>query len=275
MTDRVALAVGLALLVLGAAMALPLAAATPANVVVNNHAPSVTSVDLPASVAPTSGSTTSVTVNSTIRDGNGYNDINSVTVTVYKPDNSTVHVAASAATQASGNGKDASYTYSFTMDYSDDPGTYYVKVAGADRGAATAVGWSSFTLQSLAAMSLDVGSISFGDGSEIAPGSDTDGAPATVTVTNQGNTQMDLQFSGTALSNATLGTSIGAGNVWYSRASDMSGATAFSGSAQTDTGFNLAKGAGQTKSAYISVHVPSGTRAGTYTGTLTLAAVAG
>jgi hypothetical protein len=257
---------------------LPLAGASPVNNNANvaNKVPTVYSNSMPASVSPTAGSTSNVWVEVVFEDGNGHNDISGATVTIYESDNSTVHVAAGSATKTGGSGKRATYNYTFAMDYDDAAGTYYVRAAGTDREGDVATAYISFDYGTLAALSIDVGSVTLNPGgdeaSELQPGEDSRSSPASATITNSGNTQLDLQFSGTDLDGPD-GASIPIANVLYSRSSDMSGETAFSGSAQTDAGFNLARSG--SKSAYFAVQVPEGIPAGSYTGTVTLAAIAG
>lgn len=249
------------------------ALAAPSQANVNNRSPTVVSMSVSGTVNPTSGTTTSVPVTVVFEDRNGHNDMNSVTMTVYKSDNTTVHVASAAATKTSGSGRQGTYSYTFTMAHHDDPGTYYVRATASDRAPASVVGYTSFTFTSLAAVSLSTSTITLGSGA-INPGASTNSTPATVTITNSGNIAIDLQHSVGALTNSTNSTTIAAANVFYSRNSTMSASTAMAGTAATDTGFTLAKGSGSTKNVYFSVFVPTGTRAGTYTATITLAAVA-
>lgn len=268
---RQALILGAVALLLAGPWAPALAAPSQANV--GNRIPTVVSMTVPANVSPTSGTTTSVTVTPVFDDRNGHNDFNGVTLTVYKADNITVHVASAAATKTGGSGRQATYSYAFAMNHYDDPGTYYVRATATDRASASVLGYTSFAFGSLAAVSLGGSTITLGSGA-VSPGASTNSTPATVTVTNSGNTAIDLQHTVSALTNSTNSTTIAIGNMFYSKSSDMSGSVAMAGSATTDTAFNLAKGSGSTKNVYISIVVPNGTRAGTYTGTITLAAVA-
>ncbi|MEA3166086.1 MAG: hypothetical protein QOJ26_955, partial [Thermoplasmata archaeon] len=90
---------------------------------------------------------------------------------------------------------------------------------------------------------------------------------------NYGNMQMDAQVSGTAL---TLGSdSIPVSAMAYSLASDLTGSAALSGSAATLSSFDLGSGSSSSKSIYFQLTPPTGLPAGTYTGTLTVAAISG
>lgn len=266
-----------------AGIALPIASATDITTQVGNVAPVVTSVTLPgSSINPTAGTTTSVATTIVITDLNGYNDIASVTLEVLKPDGSTTHIAASAATFSSGALTEGTYTKTFTMNFHDDPAlttsTYKVKVVATDVAGATGNNVASlavFNYAQLAALGLSPGTIDLGSSL------DTEGQGSTVTIAvqNQGNVQIDAQVSGTALTHATESATIPVGNVAYSTASDMSGSAALTGSAATLSTFDLAKGASSSKNTYWRVTVPDGATqwvpSGTYTGTITVAAVSG
>lgn len=262
------------LLLAAAAMALP-AQSVPTVAGVNNKAPSVATVTMASSVEPTAGTTTSVTVTVKVDDPNGHNDVSGVTVRIYQPDNSTVHVADGSGAKTQGVQKRATYEYTFTMGYSDDPGTYYVSVIATDVAGASDTAWRTFMYQSLAALSVSASSLTLNPGesagNEVQPGENTKGDPADVTITNAGNSAVDLEYSGTALSNGS-GDTIAASSVKLGLASDMATEYALGTSAATLTSFDLAKGGSRT--VYFDVYVPDGTPAGQYSSTITLAAVA-
>ncbi|HEV8358978.1 MAG TPA: hypothetical protein VGR28_00840 [Candidatus Thermoplasmatota archaeon] len=276
--QRRALAMAMAGLVGLAGALLPLAAGAPINNNANvaNKAPTLYSDAIPSSASPTSGTTTSMWVEVTFEDGNGHNDLDGATVTVYQSDNSTVEVPSGSATKTGGSGKRGTYNYSFDMDYDDAAGTYYVRATASDRASASATAYLSFTYGSLAALSLSVSSVTLNpagdENAELQPGEDSRSDPASVTISNAGNAPLDLQFSGTDLTGPG-GATIPVASILYSRSSDMSSETAFGATAQTDTGFNLATDG--SKSAYFAVTIPEGVPAGSYAGTITLAAVAG
>lgn len=225
-------------------------------------------------VNPTSGSTKSVTLKNTITDGNGHNDLASVNMTVYKSDNTTVHVALGSATKETGTSTSSTWARTFSMDYHDDPGTYYMKVEAKDRDGDTHTVWITFTYNTLVALTLSTSTVKLNAGggtAGVSPGTDTHSNATSVTVTNSGNAVMDLQLSGTNLTNSTNAFAIT--NVHYSWESGMGNETGLTTSATTNSTFNLAKGASSTKAVYFAVHVPSGIRPGIYTGTMTLTAV--
>src|SRR5882672_10023842 len=92
-------------------LAVPLGAAPDLSGGIVNVPPTLVSVTLgSSSLTPTAGTTTSFVTTIVVSDLNGYNDISSVLVTILKPDGSTVHAAAAAASFSSGSGVQATYT---------------------------------------------------------------------------------------------------------------------------------------------------------------------
>lgn len=257
---------------------------------VNQQAPTVAAPNGPDEdgstpgnqVVPSAGGQKGVTLTITVSDSNGHNDIDTVTVTVYEPDNSTVEVGQGSASKTSGNGAQATYEYTFNMDYWDDPATgsstYSVKAVATDRDGLSDTGWYEFNYEELAALSMDTSMVYLNpdgsSGTAVSPGGSTHSNPSSVTISNDGNVQIDLQYSGTDLTNATNGESIGVSNVHWDTNSSFPWENSFSTSTQTNTTFDLAKGSSSTKTVYLNIHVPNVPEA-EYTGTLTMAAVKG
>ena len=253
---------------------------------VANLAPTITSVTLGSSaLTPTAGSTTALTVTVVAADANGYNDIASVTVSILKPDGTTVHTSG-AASLTSGSGTSATYTRSLNMNYYDPAATliasgYQVKVVVADAGTPSLTvenipTLSKFTFAELAALNAPA---SVSTGSNIQPGASS--SVATASIANYGNVRIDMEASGTAPSNpaTTPATTIPVSSIAYSLNSDMSSSSTLSGSAATITSFDLAAGSGSARSTYWQMTIPSGSSqyvpAGTYTSVVTITAVVG
>lgn len=251
-----------------------------------NLAPSITSVTLGSTaLTPTAGSTTALTVTVIAADGNGYNDIATVTVSILKPDGTTVHTSGTATLQ-SGSGTSATYTRSLNMNYYDPAATliatgYQVKVVVADAGSPSlnvenVPTLYKFTYAELAALNAPS---TISTGSNIQPGAAS--SIATASITNYGNVRIDMRVSGTAPSNpaTTPATTIPVGSIAYSLNADMSSSSALAGSATTLTAFDLAAGSGSAKNSYWQMTLPSASSqyvpAGTYTSTLTITAIAG
>lgn len=227
-------------------------------------------------VNPSAGSSKTVQVTVTVDDDNGHNDVSKVEVTIYEPDNSTVEVSTGTASKQTGNGKRGTYKYSFNMDYFDEPGTYYVEAVVTDRDGQTETAWAEFEWTELAAVSLNVSTVDLdsGTGGSVDPDSDTHANPSVIEISNDGNVQVDLQYSGTDLTSATVSDEIAVTNVHWSTNSSLTPENSLSTSTQTNTTFDLAPGDGASKSVYVAVHIPN-VRSATYTGTLTFTAVKG
>lgn len=251
-----------------------------------NLAPTITSVTLGSSaLSPTAGTTTALLVTVVAADLNGYNDIATVTVSILKPDGTTVHTSGAASLQ-SGSGTSATFTRSLNMNYYDAAAIliatgYQVKVVVADAGTpALSVEniptLNKFTYAELAALNAPA---AVNTGSDIQPGSAS--SIATAAINNYGNVRIDMRISGTAPSNPATApaTTIPVGSIAYSLNSDMSSSSALTGSATTITAFDLAAGSGSAKNSYWQMTIPSGSSqyvpAGTYTSTLTVTAIAG
>lgn len=274
----------LSLLIVGflvAAAALPVGTAQlSTSAVVGNLVPVIQDVSVPSTVNPTAGGTTTVPVTITVSDSNGFQDIASVTVAVYKPDGSTVHIAASSATSnGDGSGVAETYSHSFAMQYHDDAAvdndTYKVRATATDaKGAVSAVSESVFTYTELVAMSVDAASLDFGS---MDPGTRSD--VTSLAVSNKGNTMIDLDTSGTDLSDGN-GHAMDVGRIKYDLiGSNMGNESALTSAAHTNTGFDLGYGPAMSKSTWWQLDVPSGEEqylpAGSYSGTVTLSAVQG
>lgn len=233
-------------------------------------------------VTPLSGKTKTVSVSVDSKDPNGHNDVKWVNVTVYKPDNATVHITKSSASKSSGSAKTATHSYSFGMKYWHDPGTYHVKVVSTDRKGVSETSWSSFDYAELSAISMNVSTASFDDGDgdgSLDPGDVTHATPINMTVENEGNVQIDLSFNGTDATNSD-GDVIESTNLHLDADQDNDFSTnewKMKKIKQTVTTFNLKPSSdGTTSSTYIlwAIHVPK-VPPGQYKGSMTLEAVKG
>jgi hypothetical protein len=269
-------------------MALPLVALAPAASAVElessiaNVAPAVVSISLAGltsgTLVPVAGGTATLTATVVASDANGFNDITSVTVGIIKPDGTSVHVAQGAGTftGSGGGGLQSTYTRTLTMNYYDAAAltttTYKIKAVATDVGGLTgtnALTLATFNYGQLVALNAPA-SVALG-GSGVNPGAA--GSVMSVSIQNYGNQQMDTQVSGTALTFS--GNTIPVGSIAYSLSSDMSGSTALTGSAATLSSFDLASGSSSARTTYFQLTAPTGLPPGSYTGTLTVAAVAG
>lgn len=262
------------------ATAAPMVSGTDSSTTVTNEPPTIESVSLDASLVPSAGSTTSVALTITVSDENGYQDIASVSYTVYKPDGTTEHRSATAAdSNDDGSGTTQTYSSSFDMQFYDAPATgnssYKVRATATDSEAATSDELDgTFNYTELAALNLSGSSISFGT---FAPGARS--STSTLTVTNHGNVQIDIGTNGTVMTHAD-GLTISESNIKYDLAtSAMEAELDLTAAPFTNAGFDLAPGASSTKDTFWQVAVPSGGSqyipAGDYTGAVTISAISG
>jgi len=250
----------------------------PANALVP---PTVTSVTLTGltsgALSPVAGTTATFTATVVVGDLDGFADISTVTVGILKPDGVTVHLAQAAATFSSGSGNSATYTKSLAMNFYDaaalTTSTYKVKVIVTDKEALSGTNLAALTtfnynqlvaLNAPASFDVSAGGVNPGSG----------GAITSLSIQNYGNVQVDVQVSGTDLTNG--GSTIPVGDISFGTASDLSGSSVLSTVATTLTSFDLVAGASSSRTLYAQLTTtPSGIPPGTYTGTLTLTAVSG
>lgn len=276
-TTSTALSVA-ALLLLGLAAA-PAVHGVDLGAGILNVAPTILSISLSGltsgTLTPSAGTTASITATVVAVDTNGFADISGVTVGIIKPDGSTVHLAQSAASFSSGSLLQATYTKSLSMTFHDaaalTTSTYKVKAIATDAAAATGTNLLTLAVFNYGQLVAVNAPASLDLGSSLSPG--IAGSIASLSLQNYGNVQMDSQVSGTALTYSS--SSIPVSAMAYSLASDLSGPAALSTSAATLSSFDLASGASSSKSIYFQLTPPEGLPAGTYTGTLTVAAVSG
>lgn len=272
----------LAVASLAAVAAAPSVGAVAVSAGIVNVAPTIVSITLSGLTAgtltPVSGTTASFTATVVAADTNGFNDISSVTVGIIKPDGSTVQLAESAATFVSsgGAGLQATYTKTLTMNFYDaaatGASTYKVKATATDAGALTGTNLltlATFNYGTLVALNAPA-SVDLG-GSGINPGAA--GAITSLSVQNYDNQRIDTQVSGTDLTYSS--SSIPVADVAFGLASDLTGSTALATSAATLSSYDLVTGASSSRAIYFQLTAPTGLPAGTYTGTLTVTAVAG
>jgi hypothetical protein len=271
-----------AALTLSALALAPAASAVTINAGIGNLPPVIVSISLSGltsgALSPTAGTTSTITATVVASDPNGATDITGVTVGIIKPDGSTVHLAEAAGTAAGTSGLQATFTKTLAMNYYDaaalTSSKYSVKATATDSGTPALTGTNLLSLavfnyNQLVALNAP-SSISL----SATPGQA--GSASGLSVNNYGNVQIDTQVSGTDLTFSS--STISVGDVAYSLNSDMTSSSALTGSAVTLSSYNLAPASGASKSVYFQLTptIPAGgLPVGTYTGTLTVAAVSG
>jgi hypothetical protein len=209
-------------------------------------------------VNPSAGSTKTVMVTAQVDDGNGFNDIQAVSVVVLKPDGSATHIASGNAHRASGNGTHSIWTYAFNMSFYDNAAvgtsTYKVVVTATDIQGASASNSGSpatFNYTELVALSLGATTLDFG---ELDPGQPS--STISLVGTNLGNVTLDLLLSGTSFTYGSY--SIDVGRVKYDLTGNFITGTALTAGNQTFASYDLTYGSSSSKAVYFRLDAPSG-----------------
>lgn len=269
---KLAIAILCTAMILGSAV--PATAQLSSTASIGNAVPLITNIAVPSSVSPVAGDTKEVAVTIDAADNNGWQDLVAVLVTIEAPDGST-HVAQSTAdSNEDGSGVSKSYSYSFDMQYYDEPGTYKVIAVAEDANAALSIAIEqTFVYEELAALSLVESSLSFGT---VDPG--VRSSEAQLTVVNTGNVGIDLETSGSALvyvEDASI--EIAVDRVKYDLQSDAFESEQSLSETPTTNAFALAAGPESSGGTWWALEVPSGEDqyipAGEYSGSLTVSAV--
>ena len=276
---------GLLLLVLAT---LAFATDVTSQATVTNQAPSVGSLTITGATGGidlSAGSTAAVDCNATITDSNGYNDVASANAVIWANTTTeggeadyTGHYANASCTLSGGSGTTVNARCTFYLQFYANETDWTCKVYAVDNASQSASNNSTVAVNQLVALDLASATLNFG--AALAPGTGQGTSNKTETVTNYGNTQIDIRVNGTVMSHASLVASIAVGNLYYDITSNaMESETALSAVATTVSSFNLAKGAASTKDSWWDLHVPAGSAqwvpAGTYSGTITVSAIAG
>lgn len=257
------------------------------TVTVGAAAPSMGNVYVtPSAVDLSSCGTVTVWCNATITDANGYNDIVGANATIWDittanegdSDNSSDHYTNTSCDLNSGSGNTVQANCSFTVQYyaNNNTNDWNCKVYANDTDGSSDNNYTNFTVNSLIALEAE-NTIDF---QTLSPGA-TSTADVNNTVTNCGNIGIDLNLSGTNLTNnsATV-TNISVSNmkynVTYYDQDYTDNMTSLSTTAANIAYFNLAKRANgaMTSKTYWKIGIPGSIENLIYTGTITFTAVA-
>jgi hypothetical protein len=267
-------------------------------VTVGNAVPSVSAVAIvPSTITLTENATTSVTITATITDGNGCDTVfasGSIVATLYRSgvgsacsanDNNCYRsIALSEVGATCSGGSDTSGDASGTValwyhaDATDASSTYPTETWVADVKAidfenASSTASSTAELNSLYALNVTA-SISYGT---LAANADTGATNQLATTTNTGNYKLDIEFSGTDMTDGGVNTIVAAQQK-YSTTSATYASLAFTlstspASQQVNIVKATASSTPSTQTTYWGIAIPSGKPAGSYTGTNTFTAI--
>lgn len=269
------------------------------SVSVGNAFPTVTAVTVsPDPIVLTENSTTSVTINATITDSNGCEDVFSsgtITASLYRSGVSgtstctasdlscyrpitlvEVGNTCSGSSDTTGDAVATTGVFWFAdstngASSSFDAQNWLATVFAADAAASTSQASSAGTeLNVLVALNVTA-SISYG--SLAANTSSTAAQNQVATTTNTGNATIDIQFSGTDMTSG--GNTLAATEQRYGTSSADHAALSYQLSTSATTrNMNIGKAQASSTAAasstYWGINIPSGQAAGNYTGTDTL-----
>jgi hypothetical protein len=260
-----------------------------------SHPPQISNLTLnnATNITLTEGATTTVYASSTITDNNGYTDILSATSTIYRSgvgaycsadENSCYQIASTSCSLSGCSGNSCSLQcradLQYIADATDVPSAYpsenwlgrvHVVDTAGEYDVDTSLGVELFTLYGL---SID-NSINYGS---LEVGQNTGAVNATTSVSNTGNSNIDIQLSGTDLTSGQ--TSIAVGEQKFATSTFAYGSCSIcnflTGSA-TDIEVDLPTASATTSPSiddvYWGINVPSGTAAILHQGTNTFIAV--
>ena len=244
----------------------------------------------------TEGATTTIYATSTVTDFNGYADMTSATGTIYRSgvangagctanDNSCYQVASTSCTFNSCSGNSCTLACRADIQYvadATDVGSVFpsenwlariqVKDSTGFNTVATSFG---VELNTLYALAVTTGTIDFGS---ITVGQNSGTTVATSTIQNTGNAGIDIQVSGTNLTDGA--NTIAVGEQKYATSTFQYGSCSIcqflTGSA-TNVDLNIPKPAAtttqSTSTVYWGINIPNGTAATLHTGINTFIAV--
>jgi len=257
---------------------------------VNNIAPTVSGVDLNAGadINLTENSTTTVECTGTITDENGGDEITSATATIYRSgvgsnctadDNNCYQISSCTLGPAVGNDKNATCTVDiwFHADPTDagtyataqgwDVQTWQCQITATDAGGLTGSGTDSIPPEVVTLTALDVDSSITYDA--LDPGTNMASTSIAVNATTTGNVPIDIQLKGDDMTSGANSIPVSnqhyaTSTVAYASGISLSGTYA---TLEVDMPKPTTSPSNSTDIIYWGWGVPSGTPAGTYTGT--------
>ncbi len=227
------------------------------------------------------GSTTTIDCLAMVTDTDNWNNITTVNATMWDniastegsaDSNSNHYTNTSCSLGANTSATELPVTCSFSLQYYANPSTWTCKIRSYNSTIDLASNSVDATVNSLVALDVTEATIDF---STLALGA-TSSSDVTATVQNNGNVQIDVNLTGTALS-CTSG-SLAQENIHYSASSGIAygSMTALSGTtANLDLNVAKSTGAASTALTYWKISIPSSGAGGTCTDTITFTAVSG
>ena len=259
-----------------------------------NSAPTVGAITVNngADIYLTPCANTTVTCDVIVTDADGYEDINTSSLmgifyssdysNEQDSDNRSIHYSNNSCTGSGGSGTTMNVVCNFTVDYYAMNGTWSCGIRATDYGGEIGSNLSNSTMDSLAAVSLNATQVQFGTG--LSPGDNTSANPQTLMVTNCGNVQLDLNISGSNMTNEhNTEAHIPVNHIKYDTVSNAMSNTVNLSETATNVDFNLLRrvydAGSSTKNIYWDLYVPLASEqyipAGIYNGTITITGKSG
>ena len=226
------------------------------------------------------GSTVGVYCNATLSDSDGWGNISTINSTIWHSsstegaadDNNDHYTNSSCSLGTNSSATDVPANCRFDMQYYSNSGNWTCKIRAND-GSSTGTNETNTTINTLLALSvsntINFGAMSLGDTS-------TDSTENVTSVENTGNTGIDIQLSGDAMS-CTPG-SITASNIKYSTVDNTaySSMTALSGTATTlDINISQRTDSTTSKNTFWKIDIPTTGVGGSCSSTITFTAISG
>jgi len=227
------------------------------------------------------GSTTTIDCLAMVTDTDNWNNITTVNATMWDTSASTEGSAdsnnnhytnASCSLGANDSATSLPVTCSVSLQYYANPSTWTCKIRSYNSTNDLASNETNATMNQLIALDVTEDSVNFGT---LALGA-TSSSDVTATVQNNGNVQIDVNLTGSALS-CTTG-SLDMETIHYSASSGIvyGSMTALSGTtANLDLNVAKSTGAASTALTYWKISLPASGAGGTCTDTITFTAVSG
>ena len=241
---------------------------------ITNARPEIMAVQLPSSVTLNAGTTKLVYCNLTIRDWNGYDDIENVTAVFYHStstagaaDNNNTHYTNNSCTNVSSTGNYANWTCGFFVLYHALNGTWTCNATVTDNSSATDnTPDNTTTIDALLALNISTPSLYTIDYGDLAVGDTSENK--TAIVKNIGNQNINISVKGYgAVDNDGLALNCTVGNISVDNerfstdpAVDWLTKTALTSDFQTIDGLTVEKqtdpGAPPQNTTYWQLYVP-------------------
>ena len=211
-------------------------------------------------IMPNAGENKEITISAVIGDDDSIDDIVSVTATI---NSNEIELLKKEII----NEYEALYEGKINMNFYDSPGTYTAEVKAVDNSSLEQINTTEFNYLELLAVDISSGQINFG--SLITGINNTLTGDNGLTIRNMGNIISNIEIGGTNLSNGNE--IIGINNLYYGF-----GASSFKPLSITPLIEDISLGCGESsyENMNLRLYIPEETKIGSYSGSITITAIA-